>query len=83
MSKALLSQRQVLCRSGGAGHRVPTLQEYRLSRVDEDLFSLKPENILICKDGYIKMTDFGLSRSNVYTEKDALSVCGTPEYLAP
>ena len=23
---------------------------------------LKPENIIICKDGYIKLTDFGLSK---------------------
>lgn len=44
---------------------------------------LKPENVLIDKDGYIKITDFGLSKKNVTSEKDAFSVCGTPEYLAP
>lgn len=43
---------------------------------------LKPENVLIDKDGYIKITDFGLSKQNV-KEREAHSVCGTPEYLAP
>lgn len=43
---------------------------------------LKPENVLIGQDGYICLTDFGLSRM---LEKDelAMSFCGTPEYLAP
>jgi serine/threonine protein kinase len=37
--------------------------------------------VLIDKRGYLKLTDFGLSRFKL-CEKD-VSVCGTPEYLAP
>lgn len=46
------------------------------------LFSLKPENVLIDNCGYIRISDFGLSKNNI-TGNEALSVCGTPEYLAP
>jgi serine/threonine protein kinase len=38
---------------------------------------------LIDKDGYAKLTDFGLSKENVVSNKDAKTFCGTPEYLAP
>lgn len=43
---------------------------------------LKPENVLINYDGYIKIADFGLSRMNVNLT-EATTICGTPEYLAP
>lgn len=46
-------------------------------------FSLKPENVLIDRDGYIKITDFGLSKQNIMDNHSAYSFCGTPEYLAP
>ena len=46
-------------------------------------FSLKPENVLVGGDGYIKLTDFGLSKDNITGSKDAKSLCGTAEYLAP
>ena len=43
---------------------------------------LKPENVLINYDGYIKLADFGLSRMDI-TLDEATTICGTPEYLAP
>jgi serum/glucocorticoid-regulated kinase 2 len=44
---------------------------------------LKPENVLIDRKGYIRITDFGLSRIDTSNSNDAKSICGTPEYLAP
>jgi serine/threonine protein kinase len=38
---------------------------------------------LIDKDGYAKLTDFGLSKEGVSDNKGARTFCGTPEYLAP
>lgn len=43
---------------------------------------LKPENILIDCDGYLKLTDFGISKFLQENQK-AQSFCGTPEYVAP
>lgn len=44
---------------------------------------LKPENVLIDRMGYCRITDFGLSRMDVKDPNEAKSICGTPEYLAP
>ena len=45
---------------------------------------LKPENILVGRDGYLKITDFGLSKSNIIDGMmGATSVVGTAEYIAP
>jgi len=44
---------------------------------------LKPENVLVGGDGYIKLTDFGLSKEGVEGHQDAKSLCGTAEYLSP
>ena len=43
---------------------------------------MKPENILIDEDGYIKLTDFGLSRF-LDEQELAMSFCGTAEYMSP
>ena len=41
---------------------------------------LKPENLLIDKDGHIKVTDFGFAK---FVPDATKTLCGTPEYLAP
>lgn len=41
---------------------------------------LKPENLLIAEDGYLKLTDFGFAK---VVEQRTYTLCGTPEYLAP
>jgi serine/threonine protein kinase len=44
---------------------------------------LKPENVLVCFDGHLKLTDFGLIKENMTSDSTTSSFCGTPEYLAP
>ena len=41
---------------------------------------LKPENLLIDTNGYLKLTDFGFAKK---LEGRTYTLCGTPEYLAP
>lgn len=43
---------------------------------------MKPENVMIDKDGHVKLTDFGLS---CFTKPGEIlkALCGTPEYVAP
>ena len=40
---------------------------------------MKPENILIGQDGYIRLADFNLSKENDFS----MSFCGSPAYLSP
>ncbi len=41
---------------------------------------LKPENMLVDKEGYVKVIDFGFAK---ICENKAYTLCGTPEYMAP
>lgn len=44
---------------------------------------LKPENILLDDQGYIALTDFGLSHDRFDSNDGMQTFCGTPEYIAP
>ena len=44
---------------------------------------LKPENVLVDIDGNIKLTDFGLCRTNFGKRDRSNSLCGSPEYMSP
>lgn len=48
---------------------------------------VKPDNLLICKDGTLKLADLGLAKANLMEEDQSLTmsgmILGTPHYMPP
>lgn len=44
---------------------------------------LKPENLLLDAQGYLRLADLGFATQLDRKKKRAYTICGTPEYLAP
>lgn len=44
---------------------------------------LKPESVLVDRDGYIKLSDFPLSKHIKNSQEVTQTIVGTPEYVAP
>ena len=61
----------------GVLHGLKYLQSHRIIHRD-----IKPSNVLLCRNGQVKLCDFGVS-GDVGTNKEANTFIGTSYYMAP
>ena len=87
----------LLPRNPSGGFEIPTAKFYAanvilaFSHFDKKKLAyrdLKPENLLMDEQGYIKVIDFGFAKKFPYVKNGnnldkTYTLCGTPEYLAP
>merc|ERR1712228_210563 len=53
--------------------------EYLHNKLNVIYRDLKPENLMISSNGYVKLVDFGFAKKR----NNTCTLCGTPQYLAP
>jgi len=54
-----------------------------LHRIELIYCDLKPENLLVCSNGSVKLSDLGLATPFPKEGERTARICGTPEYMSP
>lgn len=93
----IYEKQDALKRSAGGGFEYPAVKFYaanvlmafkHLHQKGIAYRDLKPENLLMNSNGYLKMIDFGFAKrfpfeKNGVRQDKTYTLCGTPDYLAP